>query len=232
MRTTPKTGEKFKHRNISVYEENFGLAGEHYGGKTHFAVDNIALPFIKAGVKVWFWNHHGKFLEKFDDSQICYYLDELENRTQIYVPESKSIEHFNEFCKLVQEQRNLHVILDELHDYVSAQSWKAKELQPIIRDLPANQNVTYTAIFQRISEVQRSIMGNAKYKFLFKYDSEDQEKYNRIMGSKASLLLENSQRRFHKKFPICKPYSFLFRDEEKSSQTEFYNGGKFVEVQN
>ena len=230
MKITPKKGDTFKHRNISIYEENFALAGEHYGGKTHFAVYNIVLPLIKAGVKVWFWNHHGKFLDEFEDSQICYYLDELESTTQIYVPESKSIEHFNEFCQIVQEQNNLHVVLDELHDFCSAQSWKAKALQPIIRDLPANQGVTYTAILQRMSEVQRSVFGNAKYKFLFKYDTEDQDKYTRIMGSKASLLLDNSQRKYHKDYPICKPYSFLFRDEEKSSNTEFYDGGKFVEV--
>lgn len=230
MKITPREGDSFKHRNVSVYEENHVVAGEHYGGKTHFAVKQIVVPMIKAGYKVWFWNHHAKFLEDFEDSQICYYLDELKSTTQIYCPESKSIEHFNEFCQLVQEQNNLHVVLDELHDFVSAQSWKAKALQPIIRDLPANQGVTYTAIFQRISEVQRSIIGNSKYKFLFKYDVEDQEKYNRIMGSKASVLLENSQRKFHKDYPICKPYSFLFRDEERSSQTEFYDGGKFKEI--
>lgn len=226
----PKENSIFKLRNVSIFDENFALAGEHYSGKTKFAVDHIAKPLIKAKIKTWFWNHHGKYLDSFDSKDICYYLDELENRTQIYVPESKSIEHFNEFCQLVQNQNNLHVILDELHDYVTAQSWKAKALQPIIRDLPANQGVTYTAIFQRASEVQRSIFGNAKHKFLFKFDTEDQDKYLRIMGVKASLLLEKQQRKFFKEIENAKPYSFVYRDEERANDTEFYNGGKYKEI--
>jgi len=230
MIITPKEGNKFKLRKVSIYEENFALAGEHYSGKTRFAVDHIVKPLIENKVKIWFWNHHGKYLKSFPKNMICYYLDELENRTQIYVPESKSIEHFNEFCELVQQQFKLHVVLDELHDYVTAQSWKAKALQPIIRDLPANQYVTYTAIFQRASEVQRSIFGNAKHKLLFKHDIEDQDKYLRIMGTKSSLLLEQQQRKFYKNTPNAKPYSFVYRDEERSNQTEFYNGGKFQEV--
>lgn len=230
MQITPKIGDIFKLRNVSIFDENFALAGEHYSGKTKFATDHIVKKLIKANVKTWFWNHHGKFLDQFPEEMICYYLDELKNASQIYVPESKSIEHFNEFCKLVKQQRNMHVILDEIHDYVTAQSWKAKELQEIIRDLPSNQGITYTAIFQRANEVQSSILGNAKHKFLFKYSSKDQDTYIDLMNTKACLLLEKNKRKFYKSEPTCKKYSFLYIDDERVDESEFYDGGKFREV--
>ena len=230
MRITPRVGEEFRHRNPSVYQENNAVFGIHYGGKTHFTVKKIVLPYIKAGVKLWFWNHHAKFLEDFDDSQICYYLDELKNTTQIYIPEAKSVKHFNEFCELVGEQNNLHVVLDELPNYCTPQSWKAPALQQIIMDLPANQNVTYTAIFQKSSKVQELVYANAKHKFLFKYAPRNQDNYVQIMGDKASLLLEKHQRDYFKEEPNCKPYSFLYQDDERSFETEFYDGGKFREV--
>ena len=166
--------------DLNIYEENNSLAGEHYGGKTEFAIRKIARPLLKSGkVKVWIWDHHRRFADSpylkdvLHQNQIVYYLDELqEGSTQIYIPENKSKEHFDKFCEMILRQKNLHVIFDELHNYMSAQTM-TKNLYPVIRDLASNQGVTYTAIWQRISEGHKSVMSNARHKFLFNFDVED-----------------------------------------------------------
>lgn len=242
---------EFYFKELNIYEENTSLAGEHYGGKTEFAIRKIAKPLLKSGkVKVWIWDHHKRFAKHpelaryIQPHQVVYYLDELSEGTQIYVPESKSPEHFNKFCAMILEQKNLHVILDELHNYMSAQRME-KNLYPVIRDLAANQGVTYTAIWQRISEGHKSVMSNARHKFLFNFDVEDQEKYLRIFGIKADLFLEpharkyftecktcqksihkhkNENHRFESKYPVLEQYSFLYKDD-KSKESEVYNGG-------
>jgi len=223
-------GKEFKLRRPSIYKENFVAMGIHYSGKTEFIIRFILLPLIKMGVTVWFWNHHAKLLDLFPESTICYYLDELEYGTQIYVPESTTIEHFDEYCGLVKKLRNVHVAFDELHNYVTAQSWMAKNLQSIIRDMPANKGVTYTAMFQKASEVKEAIIGNARYKFLFKHANKDRETYENIFGSKSNLLLEQSQRKSFKKIDNAKEFSFLYQDDKFAFNTKFYNGGKYQKI--
>ena len=222
----PKEGTEFKFRNLSIYEDNIAVNGAHFTGKTHFALKNIVKPLKKAEINFWFWNHHGKRLDLFEPDQIVYYLEDLKYGTQCYYPESKSLEHFNEFCKLVQKQNYLHVIFDELHNYMNAQTM-AKELRPIITDLPANQAVTYTAIWQRASEGHKSVLSNAKHKFLFRFDVRDQDTYLDIFGTKSQLHLDKTARKYFPQEENCKPHSFVYRDEERAFDTEWYNGGKF-----
>ncbi len=61
-----------------------------------------------------------------------------------------------------------------------------------------------------------------------KFDSLDQKRYLRTFGVKADLLLPKTDRVFYKKEEDTpKKYSFLYRNETNSNQTEFYNGGKY-----
>ena len=244
-----------KPHDLNIYDENNSIAGEHFSGKTYFALEKIAKPLLKTGkIKIWMWVHHQKVLKGLLDSgylhpnQIVYYLDELQDGTQFYVPKSKSIEHFNEFCALILKQRNLHVIFDELHNYMSAQTM-AKNLYPVIRDLAANQGVTYTAIWQRISEGHKSVMSNARHKFLFDFDIADQDRYLSIFGTKADLFLYPEQRKYfteckvcgknalHHKYndklgnhkfdalyPVLDLHSFIYKDD-KFKESMVYNGG-------
>jgi len=242
--------KKFKFEELNIYQENTSITGEHYAGKTRFALECIAKPLLKVkNVKIWVWDAHGIFARSgyFSKEQIVYYLDELSEGTQCYVPEEKSENHFNEFCKLITSQYNLHAILDELHDYMTAQRM-AKELQPLIRDVAANQGVTYTAIWQRISEGHKAVISNARHKFLFNYDIADQDRYLKIFGTKADLFLEPEARKYfgdckicgkvailHKdkqkinhefigKYPPLEQFSFLYKDD-KSKESEVFNGG-------
>lgn len=244
--------KEFFFPELNIYEENNSLAGEHYGGKTEFAIRKIAKPLLKTGkVKVWIWDHHKRFANSehlkgiLQPNQIVYYLDELqEGSTQCYVPENKSKDHFNKFCELILRQKNLHIIYDELHNFMSAQTM-VPNLYPVIRDLASNQGVTYTAIWQRISEGHKSVMSNARHKFLFNFDVEDQEKYLRIFGTQADLFLEpnarmyfaeckicgkspkkhrNEEHRYQEKYPVLDDYSFIYKDD-KSKKSEVFNGG-------
>lgn len=227
--------KNFHFKELNIYQENNSLTGEHYSGKTKFAIEKIAKPLLKTGrIKMWIWDHHGLFSKMFQDlgkgHQIIYYLDELRDGTQCYVPESKSEDHFNEFCSLVLDQYNMHVVLDELHNYMTAQRM-AKNLAPLIRDLAANQGVTYTAIWQRVSEGHKSVMSNARHKFLFDFDIGDQERYLRLFGKYADLFLEPESRKFFKEkengnylYPVLDQYSFLYKDD-KSKESEVFNGG-------
>lgn len=195
------------------------------------------------------WDYHGLGAKSgfFEPNQIVYYLDELSEGTQCYVPEDKSRKNFDEFCGLCVEQYNLHVILDELHNYFSAQTM-LPNLAKLIRDVASNRGVTYTAIWQRVSEGHKSAMSNARHKFLFKYDISDQDRYLRIFGKEADLFMKPEDRKYFNDCAICnqtyktcvnaKPrthefvahypildqFSFLYKDD-KLMKSEVFNGG-------
>ena len=225
--------KNFRFKDLHIYQENTSITGEHYSGKTYFAINKIVNPLVKSQhVKVWVFDYHGLFAKSgmFAQNQIVYYLDEISEGTQCYIPETKSEENFNRFCKLCTSQYNLHVVLDELHNYMSAQRM-AKELAPLIRDVAANQGVTYTAIWQRISEGHKAVMSNARHKFLFDFDIGDQERYTRIFGKYADLFLEPESRKFFNEkkdgnyvYPVLDPHSFIYKDD-MSKQSEVFNGG-------
>lgn len=240
--------KKFRFEDLSIYQENIALAGEHYSGKTYFAIEGIARPLLKAGVKVWVWDYHGLFAKSgyFQPHQICYYLDELQEGTQCYVPESKSEEHFEQFCGLAIEQYNLHVMVDEAHKFMSAQRIPPN-FSTLIRETASNRGVSYTAIWQRISEGQKSVMSNARHKFLFNFDISDQDRYLRIFGKYADLFQEPESRkyfndcsqctflpkhhgakikshRFEANFPPLDEHSFIYKDD-KNRESVVYNGG-------
>lgn len=240
--------KKFRFPQLRIYQENISVAGEHYSGKTEFAKECIVKPLLKTKkIKLWAFDYHAILANSgyFEPNQIVYYLDELSEGTQCYVPEDKSKKHFDEFCKLCVDQYNLHVVLDELHNYMSAQTM-TPNLAKLIRDVASNQGVTYTAIWQRVSEGHKSVMSNARHKFLFKYDIADQDRYLRIFGKEADLFMKPEDRKYFNECEICKhsfkvcysrklhefkphypilaDFSFLYKDD-KLMKSEVFNGG-------
>jgi len=240
--------KKFYFPELKIYQENISVNGEHYSGKTKFAIECILKPLLKTKkVKLWMWDVHGLGAQSgyFEDNQIVYYLDELSEGTQCYVPEDKSKKNFDEFCGLCVDQYNLHVVLDELHNYMSAQTM-TPNLSKLIRDVASNRGVTYTGIWQRVSEGHKAAMSNARHKFLFKYDISDQDRYLRIFGKEADLFMKPEDRKYFADCKICKKpykecsksnqhlyepyypildhYSFLYKDD-KLMKSEVFNGG-------
>jgi len=231
---------EFTFKDSDPYSENTGVVGEHYGGKTYFVGQNILKPMLKTRIiNVWAWDHQAKWKDYFEPHQVVYYLDDLQRGTQCYVPENKSEEHFDEFCELVQQLNNTHLFIDESHNYHNAQRM-AKQLQPVIRDLSGNQNVAYTLVWQRASEGHKSVMSNARHKFLFNFDSLDQDRYLQMFGKYADLFLNPEERKYFRDFTennkkyrydILTDYSFLYRDEKNRTKVEIYNGGHLTTLE-
>lgn len=239
--------KNFKFDELNIYQENIAIIGEHYSGKTEFAKQKIVKMLLKnPNVKLWVWDHQGRFKDLFPQNQLCYYLDELSEGTQCYLPESKSEEHFSKFCKLATDQYNLHVVLDELHKFMSAQRM-GEELSRLVRETAANSGVSYTAIWQRASEGHKAVHSNARHKFLFDFDIGDQDRYLHIFGQNADLFMDIDQRRyftqcqecdepfrkhvknktqhvFQTKYPMLDRYSFIYKDDKERSSV-VYNGG-------
>jgi DNA helicase HerA-like ATPase len=111
----------------------------------------------------------------------------------------------------VLKQHDLHVLVDEAHNYSSAHRIGTPYAR-LVRDA-GNQNISYTAIFQRPAENHKSIISNATHIFVFKLPLHTDADYLRKwVGTEVELLLQPEFRRFYKDEPILPQRSFIYKD--------------------
>lgn len=222
---------------FEVGTENSVFIGAHFQGKTYAAANLIALPLL--GVyRQWAWDYHGRvYLEltkqrltprqsqMLNDSRKRMVSDLGAATTFLSPPLERSEHYFLQFCALVCKQHDMHVIVDEIHNYTTAHSLSGL-LGRVVRDM-GNRNVSYTAIFQRPAEVHKSIISNAKHRFMFAFDvPTDIDYMRRWIGAEADLFLAPQLRRFYKDEPQLPPRSFIYRNQDDLTPTVVVGGLK------
>lgn len=201
--------------------ENSVVVGAHWQGKTHLAA-GLILRSILGAFPLWAWDYHGKLRQYLMGLRLppeqaamvkrtVYDVPGIIKGTNFIVPNDKSKDHFGRFCELVYRQANLHVVIDEAHNYSSAHSI-VPAYEQVVRD-KGNQHVSYTAIFQRPAENYKSIISNATHIFVFKMPLHTDVDYMRKwVGTEVELLLQPEFRKFYKDEPTLPQYSFIYKD--------------------
>ncbi len=194
--------------------DNSVVIGAHWQGKTELSVNLIARPLM-GKAPIWIWDYNNKFSHLMPDN-VIHSVSELKYGTQILVPFDKSPEHFEQFCAAANNLSDLHVIIDEAHNYCSAHRI-SPEFAILVRD-KGNQNVSYTCIFQRPANVYKDIISNAAHRFVLAFDVPTDVKYLRDwLGIECELFLspDSVNRRYFKdmqQHPKLPRYSFVYRD--------------------
>ena len=194
----------------SVGTDNSVIIGAHFQGKTHLAKHLVAKPLL-GKYPLWIWDHHGKFTDLTDLSNVVRSVSGLRYGLQVLKPIEKSPGAFFQFCALVNKQSDLHVIIDETHNFCSAHKI-APEFATLVRD-KGNNNVSYTCVFQRPAEVHKSIISNALHRFVFAFDVPTDVIYlKQWIGTEVELFLPPQLRRHHREEPQLPPRSFIYRN--------------------
>lgn len=215
--------EKFKFR-WQVGTDNSVVIGAHFQGKTYLSKYLIAKPLIGKW-PLWIWDYHGKFADLLPHNVINH-VSQLRYGTFVLRPVDRSPENFFAFCEMANKQANLHVIIDEAHNYCSAHKIDPR-FAVLVRD-KGNANVSYTCIFQRPAEIHKSIISNAKHRFAFRFDVPTDVQYlMRWLGTELELYLPPQQRRYYKEAPELPQYSFIYRDAEKIKPEVISGGVRF-----
>lgn len=222
---------------FEVGTENSVFIGAHFQGKTFAAANLIALPLL--GVyRQWAWDYHGRIYmeltkqrltpqqsQMLRDSKTRFVSDLGAATSFLSPPLDRSESMFLKFCALVCKQHDMHVLFDEIHNYNSAHRISGL-LGRVVRDM-GNRNVSYTAIFQRPAENHKSIISNAKHRFMFAFDvPTDIDYMSRWIGTEANLFLPPQLRRFYKDEPQLPPHSFVYRNQDSLTPTVVVGGLK------
>ncbi len=202
--------------------ENSVFVGAHAQGKTYAAAQLIALPLL-GNHNHWVWDYHGRVFDELVAAGLTPRQSQLLNAsrvkllsdvgagTQFLWPYIKDDATFLKFCELACKQHDLHVTVDELHNYNTAHRI-SHELARLMRDM-GNRNVSYTAILQRPAENHKSVISNATHIFVFKLPLHTDVNYlRRWVGVEVELLLQPEFRRFFKNEPELPQYSFIYKD--------------------
>lgn len=216
--------DRFKGFDFAVGADNSVVIGAHFQGKTHFAANMICRPLLGHFDQI-VWDYHGNIHKEImkqrltpKESHILLLskgTNLLPNKpTQFIHPSEKSEIHFEAVCSAIEKMHDKHITIDECHNYNSAHRIPP-HFAALIRDL-GNQNISYTCIFQRPAENHKSIISNAKHRFLFRFDVPNDVDYlSRWIGTEVNLFLPPDLRKFHKDEPQLPRYSFIYRNAEE-----------------
>lgn len=212
--------DRFKFK-WQVGTENSVVIGAHFQGKTYLAAHLIARSLL--GVyDTWAWDYHGKLYKELYALNLTPQqrqtlgsrlgmVSSIKKGTNFILPVDKSPARFDDFCNVVNKQANMHVMIDEAHNYSSAHRISVPYAR-LVRDA-GNQNISYTAIFQRPAENHKSIISNAAHIFVFKLPLHtDAEYLRKWVGVEVELLLQPEFRKFFKDEPELPNRSFIYKD--------------------
>lgn len=222
------SGSKFR-MPFKVGKENSVVVGAHHQGKTYLAANLLARSVLGL-YPLWVWDYHGKLYNELSKKNLTpaqrqtlgykYWIHSVPQtkirETTFFLPSDKSQERFDEFCNLVLRKSDMHVMIDEAHNYSSPHRIGVPYAR-LVRDA-GNQNISYTAIFQRPAENHKSILSNATHIFVFHLPLPNDAFYLRQwVGPEVDVLLQPHLRKYHKEEPELPQYSFIYKDTRKTN---------------
>jgi len=169
------------------YKENICVVGAAQVGKTEFCKKLVKM-FAETGFNVIVYAPHPNFLEVAPNRVVRNLSQVTRNGLIIYYPIESSKQDFKNFMNLVYGMSNVIIVLDELHNFCSAQS-SEPELDIFVRNCN-NRNMGFVAIFQAPSEVKKFVIRNSMHRFCFFLDiPTDIDYMKKWMGPEVQQFL-------------------------------------------
>jgi len=157
------------------YKENCIIVGSAQQGKTNTAV-LIAKLFYPNFNQIIFTPHHQSKLISLNPTSVIHNpFDVKGSGLEIVVPQISTKEFFSQLCERVFELRNVHFMIDEIHNFVT--KYQIPQSLRILVENCNNRNIGYTAIFQRPQRVENSILSNSDHRFCYLLDLPNDYRY-------------------------------------------------------
>lgn len=182
--------EYLKNLDYSPYKENVVIIGAAQHGKTTQG-RNITRMLASNFYNILIWDYNKRFT-RINPFAVKHFLHEITGKgLEIFQPELRTDEIFDNFCALAFTFRNVVVVIDELQNYCSPNS-TPKNMQLLMENCN-NQSVAYIAIFQRPAEVTRFVTSNSRHRYCLYLDDPNDIKYmKKWIGQDVENFLNNS----------------------------------------
>jgi len=198
----------------SPYQDDILIVGSKGEGKTEKG--KVILNSIP-NIQYWIWDYSKKF-EGF--GILVHKLEELQYGQYVIQPYDLSLENYTRFLnkanyEIGDTNRNLVVVTDELHQYVTKQDI----FKPLYHLVLSGRNKGISSIFMttRTASVPNYILGNIEHLFVLKLKlTSDIEWLEEYVGDFVWLLLPKDKRKKGKYDSPDDPetlpdYSFIYR---------------------
>lgn len=154
------------------YKENIIIVGEAQTRKTTFAKKELIPLLMKANCNAILFDYHHNFTKEahaLSPQFVKSYISDLRGEgLEILQLEDNSPEMFENLIEKVCEMRNVVLLVDELHNFVT--KYRAPDkLWYFLRNCN-NDYLAYIAIFQRPAEVVSAVCSNSTHRFCFFLD--------------------------------------------------------------
>lgn len=147
----------------------------------------------------------------------------------VYQPKSLALEMFGNFCKMLLDEFNLHVIIDEIHLWLSKQSLFRPHYDLVMTK--RNDGLTHTSISTNTKSIPNYLLSNITHIYSMRYNMRaDIDWLSDYIGIKAEFLLtpdlrntidtgifdEELKRNItFKDLPQIVDFGYVYRDKKK-----------------
>ena len=210
--------------NWDIFDESTVVTGATGSGKSTLVRDEV-VPKLQ-GVPLWILDPK----KRFSDCGIVVNDVEKLNKDfqQVFQPRDLSESMFRKFCAKLNNQSNIHAIIDEAPLWMSKQN-KIKEHYDLAQS-KRNDGVTVTTIATDTKAIPNYILRNVTHVYSLRYNlRSDVDWLFDYIGEKAEFLLTPDKREpidtgfkfddgqpiTFKDLPMLAPYSYVYRDLRK-----------------
>lgn len=198
-----------------IFNEDIVVIGMKGEGKTE-RVKRI-LESALSDTPYWIWDYSDKFTGY---GHLVHRVEDLQYGQYVIQAKDKTITEFRKFCQRVidgvesGELRNLVIVVDELHQYVTKQSM-LQELYFIVMSL-RNFGISGIYISTSAQAIPNWILDNMTHVFAYKVNLEGRINWLRTyIGVESWLLTSRDKRKllFSEKYPDLTKHSFIYRNQ-------------------
>lgn len=176
--------------NLDAFNDYTVVTGATGTGKSTLVAEEIVpmyegLPLLILDVKRRF-SECGKVITNLDEFN--------PNLQTVYQPKTMSLEMFGEFCRKAQNMADIHLIIDEIHLWLSKQSLFRPHYDLIMTK--RNDGVSHTTISTNTKAIPNYLLSNITHIFSLRYNlRNDIDWLSEYIGDKAEFLLTPDLRR-------------------------------------
>lgn len=193
--------------NYSPFEEDIGIVGMKGSGKSTRA--KMILSSLH-NIPYWIFDYSSVF-DKY--GLVVHEVKDLQYGQYIFRPKNKGYETFVAFCnKAFFEMRNLVLVFDELHQYVTKQR-ACQELYQIVLS-GRNNGLSSIFITTRPASIPNWILTNLEHVFAYRLNLQSDIIWLRdFIGNEAWQLLPQDKRRLLQNEPELGKFGFIYRNQ-------------------
>lgn len=208
--------------DLDIFNHHIVVTGATGTGKSTLVKDEI-LPKYQ-GLPLWILDPKKRFT---GCGKLCTSLDQLTKQYQcVYQPKSLSKEMFGAFCNKLLTMYDIHVVIDEVHLWLTKQSLFRPHYDMIMTK--RNDGVTTTSISTNVKAIPNYLLSNVTHVFTLRYNMRsDIDWLFDYIGEKAEFLLAPDLRRdfdtgipkpesksnyTFRDLPLLKEFAYIYRD--------------------